>query len=423
LTANTENWRSRAAGARWLAPNIFQPVWLALFGGAVAFVFLIWFAALYRHGRWVVDPAGLPIYTDFGCGWTAGLQALNGSAAALYDPAQFIKIQAALFRPSDFFYPNWPYPPTFLLILAPLALLPYRYAFLLWDVATLAAAVAAVYLIVRRKPAIAVALASPFTIWNFLAAQNGFLTAALLGGGLALLPRRPALAGTLIGVLTYKPQFGLLLPIALIAAGEWRAIAAALATLACLFIISAFAFGIGAWIAFPQQLLAQSGLNFAAGEDGDWGYLQSLYGLVRLLHGGALLGALAQGVASAGLVLLVWRLWRSPARYPLKAAALSAAALLASPYAFAYDMAALMIPAAFLAADQLRHGVLPGEKAFWIAVFGLPLALLLALGDSVGGPTFGGAPAGLFAALALFLAALRRAWADPAIAATTEAAA
>ena len=47
--------------------------------------------------------------------------------------------------------------------------------------------------------------------------QNGFLTAALLGGALHWLDRRPWLAGVLIGCLAYKPQFGVLIPVALLA--------------------------------------------------------------------------------------------------------------------------------------------------------------------------------------------------------------
>ncbi len=331
----------------------------------------------------------------------------------MYDPVELAKIQAALFGPTNFFYPNWPYPPTFFLVLAPLALLPYREAFLAWDAATLLGLVAIVYLIVRRRAAIALALAAPFTAWNFLAAQNGFLTGALLGGSLLFLERRPVLAGVFIGCLTYKPQFGILFPVALIAARQWRAIASAAVTAALLAGASAVLFGAGAWTAFPHQLAAQTGLNLLAGADGNWGYLQTVYGLVRHLHGGAALAWLVQGVTTAGLAVIVWRVWRSRVDYALKAATLSAAALLATPYAFAYDMAALVIPAAFLAADQLRRGLLPGDKAIWIVLFGAPLALLVTLGDNAHGTTFGGTPVSLLTAIALFAVILRRALAMP----------
>jgi hypothetical protein len=143
----------------------------------------------------------------------------------LYDPGDFDKIQTALFRPGEVIYLNWPsYSQTFLLVLAPLALMPYGYAFIVWDAVTLLGCVAVVYLIVRRTPAIALALASPFTAWNFIAAQNGFLSGSLLGLSLWFLDRRPVVAGIFIGCLTYKPQYGILFPIALVASRQWRAI-------------------------------------------------------------------------------------------------------------------------------------------------------------------------------------------------------
>jgi hypothetical protein len=105
----------------------------------------------------------------------------------------------------------------------------------------------------------------------------------------------------------------------------------------------------------------------------------------------------------------VWIIWRSQVCYELKAAILSTAALLATPYAFAYDMATIVVPAAFLATDQLRRGLLRGEKIMWIVLFGAPLAVLATLGDNAGGTTFGGTPVCLFAAFLLFFVILRRA--------------
>jgi arabinofuranan 3-O-arabinosyltransferase len=391
------------------APNIFADWWLQSFGFALAALYALYFIILYQAGSWIAGKTGLPIYTDFGNLWMAGTQALHGNTAALYDPAELAKLKAALFAPTAFFYPNWPYPPTFFLIAAPLALLAYRWAFITWDLATLLGCIAVVYLIVRRRTAIALALAAPFTAWNFLAAQNGFLTASLLGASLLSLERRPILAGAFIGCLSYKPQFGILLPVALLASREWRAIASAAVTIAVLAGVSIAAFGAGVWEAFPGQLIAQTGVNFPAAPEAAWGYLQSVYGLTRALHGGPAVGWAAQGAITLAAGVIVWLVWRSGARYPLKAATLSAAALLATPYAFAYDMAALVVPAAFLASDQLDRGMLPGEKPIWIALFGVPLAVLMTFGDKVGGPTFGSTPVGLFAVMLLVGVIVRRA--------------
>jgi hypothetical protein len=394
--------------------DIFKNWWLASFGYSLALLYLVYVVILYRAGTWIVHSTGLPIYTDFAVWWAAGMQALHGNAAALYDLDEFAKIQSALFGPGEAFYPNWPsYPPTFFLVLAPLALLPYRYAFITWDVVTLLGSVGVVYLIVRRRAAIALALATPFTAWNFLAAQNGFLTATLLGSSLLFLERRPVLAGIFIGCLTYKPQYGVLFPIALVASHQWRAIAGAAVTSALLAAASVGLFGAETWAALPHGFAVQSELSLGASSDSHWGYLQTVYGLIRSLHGSAHLALLVQGLVTFGSAVAVWILWRSWVSYEMKAAVLSAAALLATPYAFAYDTAAIVIPAAFLAADQLNRGLLRGEKATWIGVFAAPLAVLVTLGDNVGGTTFGGTPVGLLAVIMIFGAALRRVLGTP----------
>jgi arabinofuranan 3-O-arabinosyltransferase len=206
--------------------NIFSAWRLQAYGFAIAGIYATFFVSIYRAGVWIVNSDGLPIYTDFACAWAATMQALHGDASLLYDPTQFVKVQVALVAPADYYYPNWPYPPTFFLFLAPFTLLGYLCGFIGWDLLTLLGFIAVIYLIVRRLPAIAVALASPFRAWNFLAAHNGFLTASLLGASPLTLERQPVLAGVLFGCLGYKPQFGILFPIAIAAAkngAPWQA--------------------------------------------------------------------------------------------------------------------------------------------------------------------------------------------------------
>jgi hypothetical protein len=382
---------------------------LQLYGYALALIYAAALIHYYLAKAWIVDHSGAPLYGDFTDAWVAGWHALNSEAAQLYDSNEFVRIQKALLGARDYFYPHWPYPPTFFLILGPLSTLPYRYAFLTWDVATLLGCLAVVYLIVRRPPAIALVLASPFTVWNFLAGQNGFLTASLLGASLFFLEKRPIAAGVIIGCLTYKPQFGILLPVALVASRQWRAVASAGVTAALLAAASIALFGSDAWAAFLNGFVEQSKLNLGAGPGSNWGYLQTVYGLIRSLHGSANTAWLIQGLATLATVVIVWTVWQSRVRYPLKAATLSAAALIATPYAFAYDIAAIVVPAAFLATDQLRRGLLWGDKAIWIILFGAPLAVLVTLGDDAGRLTFGGTPVGLLTVIALFGVILRRA--------------
>ena len=249
----------RADGDDQPAPllGIFAASRLQVYGAALAIIYAQFFIKVYWSGFWVADAAGTPLYTDFSTTWVVGIQALHGDVARLYDPAEFTRIQADLLGVSKIFYHNWPYPPTLFLIMAPFGLLPYSAAFLTWDILTLLGLLVVAYLIAQRRPAVPLVLASPFTAWNFLAGQNGFLTGSLLGAALLLLERRPILAGMFIGCLTYKPQFGILIPVALIAAGHWRAIASATATVAVLAAAAIAAFGTAVWKAFPSGLSAQ----------------------------------------------------------------------------------------------------------------------------------------------------------------------
>src|SRR5438067_3566652 len=273
--------------------GLFEEARLQLYGYALAIVYAGILVCAYAAEAWIINSAGAPIYTDFTNIWVAGEEALHGQAARLYDSAEFLKIQTGLLGKQPYLYPNWPYPPVFLLIAAPIAALPYLYAFLCWNAITLLVLLIVTYAIVRRPSAIALVLACPFTAWNFFAGQNGFLTGSLLGAALLSLERRPVLAGVFIGCLTYKPQFGILLPVALIAAGQWRAFVAAEITAAGLAGVSIAVFGPSAWELLPGALLAQKGVVLLAGGAPDsaaeLGRIQTVYGLVRELHGGALL--------------------------------------------------------------------------------------------------------------------------------------
>jgi arabinofuranan 3-O-arabinosyltransferase len=393
--------------------GIFAAWRLRAYSGAVAIIYAFVFSQLFRFGGWVVSNSGTPIYSDFSTAWVVGVQALHGVVTPLYNPAEFLKIQTTLLGAQKFFYPNWPYPPTFSLVMAPFALLPYFWSFVGWTFINLLGCIVVVYLIVGRSPAIPLVLASPFTLWNILAGQNGFLTASLLGASLLFLERQPVLAGVFIGLLTYKPQFGILLPVALAAAKQWRAVVSAVVTGALFAGASVVAFGISAWEAFPKGLFQQFGVVFDAEGLPDsaatWGNLQTVYGLIRYLHGGAALAWLSQDIMALCAAIIVWFVWRSPTRYALKAATLSAAALLASPYAFAYDMAVIAIPVAFLARDQMRCGMLRGEQTILLGLFCVTLALLVIFRDPPDGIPFGSLPGiGPAVLIALSIVILRR---------------
>ncbi len=351
----------------------------------------------------LVDRNGKPIGTDFSNVWAAGRLALEGRPEAVYDPVQHYAAQREAFGGRQVPFYGWHYPPLFLGVAALLALLPYGPALAVWLAATLGAYLAAMRAILRGpelRMVMLIALAYPAVFVNIGHGQNGFLTAALLGGALVVLDRRPIVAGVLIGLLAYKPQFGVLIPLVLAATGRWRSFAAAAVTVFCAAGLSALLFGAETWTAFLESTRFTRDVVLEAGGTG-WEKIQSVFSAARswgVPPGGAyaLQGVTAVAVA-AGLV----RLWRSPAAYPLKAAALAVASLLATPYVLDYDMTVMAVALAFFAAYGLERGFLPYEISGLAAVWASPL-----VARSVAGATL--VPLGLVAMGLLFALILRR---------------
>jgi alpha-1,2-mannosyltransferase len=247
---------------------------------------------------------------------------------------------------------------------------------------TLLLYLAGMWILLRNSPApesargwmwIVLALGFPAVFVNLMHGQNGFLTAALLAGALALLDERPLLAGCLLGLLAYKPQFGLMIPIALLAEGRWRTIAAAVATVLAMVLVTTAAFGIDIWRAFFESL---SFTRTVALEQGGAGFfnIQSVFAWVRLWHGPMALAYTLQLLTTAIVGVLVFRFWRSGASRAQKGAVLCIASLVAAPYWFDYDMMVLAPAVALLAADGFASGFRPWRKAAAASLWFVPLA-------------------------------------------------
>ncbi len=216
------------------------------------------------------------------------------------------------------------------------------------------------------------ALAFP-AVWVTIGhGQNAFLTAGLLGGGLLLLERRPVAGGLLLGLLCYKPQFGLLIPVALVAGRQWRAVAAAAASALAAAALSLAAFGPATWQAFFASLGSSRRLLLEQGAL-PWPKIQSVFAAMRLLGGGADPAYAVQAVATAAAAVAVAVVWRRCPIPALRGAALVAAMPLATPYVLDYDLVILALPIAWLAGIGMAAGFRPWEKTVLAATWLLPL--------------------------------------------------
>ena len=319
-----------------------------------------YFPAAYFSHWWIWDPAGLGIPTDFVNVWAAGRLVLEGHPAQAWDWDIQRKIELALLRQEFPGYFAWHYPPPFLFVASLLAQFPYTVAFMGWVSASFVPYVVMMRAIVGRNFGWLLGIAFPMVFNNTLVGQNGFLTAALIGGTLYLIPVRPVLAGVCLGLLSYKPQYGLLFPIVLIAASQWRVFFSAAVTAVALAFVSWLAFGTESWQAFFHWMPMFSQAFLTEGK-ATWWKLQSLFSLVRYFGGPEPLAWAFQWVLTASVAVVLALMWRSRIPYTLKAAALAVGTLLTTPYLFMYDMMVLAVPVAFLVRIGLREGFRPYE--------------------------------------------------------------
>jgi arabinofuranan 3-O-arabinosyltransferase len=364
---------------------------------ALMCVNISFFPAAFFSGGWIWDQNGLGIPTDFVNVWAAGKLALQGHPALAWDWDVQRKIELDLLRQDFSAYIAWHYPPPFLFVAALLAQFPYTVAFVGWVCASFVPYVIVMRAIVGRTFGFVLAAGFPIVFTNVLVGQNGFLTASLVGGTLFLLPVRPVLAGICLGLLTYKPQYGLLFPIVLIAAQRWTTFVSAGVTAAVLAAISWLAFGLESWQAFFHWMPTFSQAFLSEGK-ATWWKLQSIFSLVRYFGGGEPLAWAFQWVLTLAVAVTLFTLWRSPVRYSLKAAALAVGTLLTTPYLFLYDMMVLAIPVAFL----VRIGLRSGFRQYELPALGCTAALLVTF-------ILTGIPVGLAANLIVASLILRRA--------------
>jgi hypothetical protein len=373
-----------------------------IFVGLFAVATIIWIALSPQ----LIDPNGKPIGTDFMTIWAAGKLALADEPAAAYDYERHHEVQrqALPWREDQVTpYYGWHYPPFFMPVAAVLALLPYGAALAAWTAATLPLYLAAIRAIVPYRHWLLFALAFPAVFVNLAHGQSGFLTAGLLGLGLLVLEKRPLLSGVLFGLLAYKPQLGLLLPLVLIADRRFLTFIAAAATTLTVSLFSYVLFGAETWRAFAASVTVTRTLVLEQGAMG-WEKMQSTFAAMRMLGAGIDAAYAVQAAVSVCAAVAVIWVWRRPVAMPLKGAALVTGGLLATPYVFDYDFTLLALPIAWLSVEGLRARFLDWEKITLFCMWLLPI-----VSRAIGGFGLPIGPAALLVFLGLIL---RRAWAE-----------
>ena len=343
---------------------------------AAAAAFAVLSFALNMAGAFDVPPQSrhLPLALDFDAYWSAARIALHGDVRTAYDNRVIEAFERAHTTIPSPGYLAFYYPPTFLLLCLPFALMPYLWALL----AFLAAQAALIWPLTRRVLVQAggarlgwlPVLAMPGFLMNAFAGQNGGFSASCFAGAMLLLDDRPFLGGACLGALTCKPQLAIIAPLALACARRWRAMAGAGCIAISLALISFFALGEGAWAGFiangPAARADIENLPIK------WRFSQSTYAAIRLMGGSVNAGYAAQAmVAAVAIGLMASICWRKRSG-AMEMAAASVAALLVSPYLNDYDLALLAAPLAWLAGSAVRTGFRWGETPLLLGAYILP---------------------------------------------------
>ncbi len=315
-----------------------------------------------------------PAFLDYLVMWTGGRIA-HADPAALYDFVRIDRAQAWLLGSRAHDRP-FPYPPSALLIFAPLARLPYWASAWSWTVGGVTLFAVATWRLASEKPrwVLALTCVTPGVVWAALSGQCAFIVGGLAMFALVALNRRPVVAGAVLGLaIMLKPTLLLMTPIALLAGGHWRALVAAGLTCVCVLGLSVILYGVGPWndwVTVAPTYLAR----IAA----DPRYRTAIIAPTALAIGLGVTGwplavcRIGFAVAGAGLAAGVFRLkGASPA---LRLLALIGGSLLATPYAMNYETA-LLSPAAALAvveARGLRRLAFAAVAYLALALAGLP---------------------------------------------------
>ncbi|MDE1883002.1 MAG: DUF2029 domain-containing protein [Rhodospirillales bacterium] len=291
--------------------------------------------------------------------WAGGFLYLHHQLPVLFDHEAYQGFLQGMYGHLP--YHLWSYPPSYGLIAAAFGWLSPWAAVLSFDALSLMLMAAVLRVAGKGWWFVAAMLLAPATLESAMEHQNAALMTALIGGGLLLAQTRPRLGGGLIGLASFKPQLGLVLPFYLLRRAPLAFCYAALAALG-LAGASLWAFGPAAWAGFfhytspimSNVLLTGQPKDFAAG-------LISVFATIKPLAG--LQGAFAvQGLVSVACVLAALFTCSVPVLLILSA--------LASPYLHVYDLLGTSLAVALLVEQRLAGGGFkPGEPLLFFLVW------------------------------------------------------
>ncbi|MFN8137764.1 MAG: glycosyltransferase family 87 protein [Propionicimonas sp.] len=359
------------AGRHWLDAERLR-VYPRIFVGVYAVAVLAY--ALSVHDG--LDFRGQVLGSDFVTFYAAARLALSGHGVDAWNLDALLAMQHQVFPAYAGKGFAWFYPPTFLLVVTPLALLPHLAALAVFVGTTATGWALALRRAIGARAPAGWSPRSPACGSARHRARTACSPPPSPAARLLTLRRRPVLSGVLLGLLVVKPHLAALFAVALLAVRAWRTMLVAAGTALVFLGASLLAFG---WAALPAWLDSLQVARVAT-ESGalPWAKMPSTFALLRLLGTPVTWAYAGHAVIAIAAAVAVWVVWRRTDALPLRGAVLMAATFLANPYAFDYDLVWLAFPIAWLAVYGLENGWRRGDREVLVAAWLLP-ALATAL--------------------------------------------
>lgn len=362
--------------ARWICgPRI--RLYCSLFLCAV----LVAISSLVLTAHRGIDWNGKPLGTDFVSFWSASDLALHDYPANVYVVNEHAAKQLRLFPQIDQYgYTAFFYPPMFLLICLPLALLPYFYSLFMWLVITGYLCWQGVKGFFPDKVPLVIMFSFPAIFINALHGQNAFLSCALFAKGVQYFYKKPLYSGIFFGFLCFKPHLVICIPVVMVVVRQWRALWAFMVTVGLFVLTSWVVLGTDAWRGFIRNIPAAT----EALERNYIGYekMVSVFAAVRLLHGSIIMSygihVLVNILVLSALVYIAFRRGASIETGMM----LMVSALIVTPFLLDYDLMLLAPVLAWSVKQAQVHGFMQYERfvlasAFWLPLLVRPVAFWL----------------------------------------------
>lgn len=304
-------------------------------------LFAIYLSGITWQDGFLRDPQDFVVGRDFINGWMMGHAGLHEAQPHLNYDYQVHSEKLLRWVGADYREQQWSYPPTFMLFMAPFALLPYGLALALF----MAGSATLLGLALRNaaqggrwlRDAFLV-LASPAGFFGIVSGQVAMLATAAQIYMFRVLDTHPVRAGVLLGLMSIKPQLGLIYPFFLIATGRWRTFFTAAITVLALVLLSLVCWGPDMWDAYrtigvPSQneILVHPPQVIAA-------FIPSIYMDLHFVGASYAVGVAVQACVALAVVGALFTSRFRQASKEAQMAVVATGGVLMTPYLMAYDL-------------------------------------------------------------------------------------